>query len=44
MNDEQVYDFGIRLRQLREDRGHSRVIDHTNSLGNTMSKTPDALH
>lgn len=24
MNDEQVYDFGIRLRQLREDRGLSR--------------------
>lgn len=25
MNDEQVYDFGIRLRQLREDRGLSRA-------------------
>ena len=25
MNDEQVYDFGIRLRQLREDRGLSRT-------------------
>lgn len=24
MNDEQVYDFGIRLRQLREERGLSR--------------------
>lgn len=24
MNNEQVYDFGIRLRQLREDRGLSR--------------------
>lgn len=24
MNDEQVYDFGVRLRQLREDRGLSR--------------------
>lgn len=25
MNDGQVYDFGIRLRQLREDRGLSRA-------------------
>jgi len=25
MNDDQVYDFGIRLRQLREDRGLSRA-------------------
>ena len=25
MNDEQVYDFGIRLRQLREERGLSRT-------------------
>ena len=25
MNDEQVYDFGIRLRQLREERGLSRA-------------------
>lgn len=25
MHDEQVYDFGIRLRQLREDRGLSRA-------------------
>lgn len=24
MNDEQVYDFGFRLRQLREERGFSR--------------------
>ncbi len=24
MNDEQVYDFGVRLRQLREERGFSR--------------------
>ena len=25
MSDEQVYDFGIRLRRLREDRGLSRA-------------------
>lgn len=25
MNDEQVYDFGMRLRQLRKNRGMSRV-------------------
>ena len=25
MNDDQVYDFGMRLRQLRKDRGMSRV-------------------
>ena len=25
MNNEQVYDFGIRLRQLREERGLSRT-------------------
>ncbi len=25
MNNEQVYDFGIRLRQLREERGLSRA-------------------
>lgn len=25
MNDNQIYDFGMRLRQLRKDRGMSRV-------------------
>ena len=25
MNNEQVYDFGVRLRQIREDRGLSRI-------------------
>ena len=25
MNDDQVYDFGMRLRQLRKNRGMSRV-------------------
>ena len=25
MNNEQVYDFGVRLRQIREDRGLSRT-------------------
>lgn len=25
MSDEQVYDFGVRLRQTREDRGLSRI-------------------
>ena len=25
MNNDQVYDFGVRLRQIREDRGLSRT-------------------
>ncbi len=39
MNDEQVYDFGIRLRQLREDRGFSRA-----ALANKLGVSKETIY